>query len=134
MKTSRTIEAIHVPAVENSPDVKCAMWVGTRDEIIERLRQLPEALDKSDTEIAQACGINPSTWSNYKSRAASKNIIVWGVALELWNAYAIPMEWIYDGQVSRVPDPELREKLAVANRAAMAEAASKRIRPHSKRH
>jgi transcriptional regulator with XRE-family HTH domain len=108
--------------------------VGTRDEIIARLRKLPKILGKSDADLARICGVAPSTWSNYKSQAASKNIIIWEAALELWNVYGIPMEWTYDGQVGRVPDPVLREKLALANRAAEAEAITRRIRRHSKRH
>jgi transcriptional regulator with XRE-family HTH domain len=134
MKTSRAIADIHVPAVESSPDVKCAMSVGTRDEIIARLRRLPKILGKSDADLARICGVAASTWSNYKSQAASKNIIIWEAALELWNVYGIPMEWVYDGQVGRVPDPDLREKLALANRAAETEAVTRRIRRHSKRH
>jgi transcriptional regulator with XRE-family HTH domain len=134
MKTSRAIADIHVPAVESSPDVKCAMSVGTRDEIIARLRKLPKILGKSDADLARICGVAASTWSNYKSQSASKNIIIWEAALELWNVYGIPMEWVYDGQVGRVPDPVLREKLALANRAAETEVVTRRIRRHSKRH
>jgi transcriptional regulator with XRE-family HTH domain len=128
MKTSRAIHGIHVSTVDSSPDVKCAKWMGSRDEIIARLRKLPLVLGKSDTELARICGVAASTWSNYKSKKASKNIIIWQAALELWNVYGIPMEWTYDGQVGRVPDADLREKLALANRAAEAE------RRHSKRH
>ena len=107
------------------------MWVGNRNEIIARLRMLPAILGKSDAELARICGVNPSAWSNYKSESASKNTIIWEAALELWNAYGIPMEWVYDGQVSRVTDPDLREKLALAHRLAEAERASKRPRGHS---
>jgi transcriptional regulator with XRE-family HTH domain len=120
--------------VENSLHVKFALWVGSRDEIIARLRMLPAILGKSDAELARVCGVNPSTWSNYKSATASKNIIIWEAALELWNAYGIPMEWVYDGQVGRISDPDLREKLALAHRLAETERASKRPRRHPRGH
>lgn len=121
------IRTLHETAVEISPEVKCAMEVGTRDEIIGRLRQLPAILGKTDAELARICGVNPSAWSNYKSESASKNTIIWEAALELWNAYGIPMEWTYDGQVGRVLDPDLREKLALAHRLSEVERATMRL-------
>jgi transcriptional regulator with XRE-family HTH domain len=128
MKRSSTVSPIHDLEVENSLHVKFALWVGSRDEIIARLRMLPAILGKSDAELARACGVNPSTWSNYKSATASKNTIIWEAALGLWDAYGIPMEWVYDGQVGRVTDPDLREKLALAQRLAETERAAKRLR------
>jgi hypothetical protein len=92
--------------------------MGTRDEIIARLRQLPEVVGKGDGEIAKICGITSSAWSNYKSEKDNVGTIVWSVALELWNAFGVPMEWIYDGQTAMVPDPEMRTKLATASRKA----------------
>ena len=133
MKTQADLLDLHVSAVEISPEVKFAMFVGTRDEIIARLRMLPAILDKSDAELAHICGVSPSTWSNYKSESASKNTIIWEAALELWNAYGLPMEWVYDGQVGRVTDPDLREKLAMAHRLARTERTSKHLQRHSRR-
>jgi transcriptional regulator with XRE-family HTH domain len=126
------IQTLHDTAVDISPEVKFDIWVGNRNEIIARLRMLPAILGKSDAELARICGVNPSAWSNYKSESASKNTIIWEAALELWNAYGIPMEWVYDGQVGRVTDPDLREKLALAHRLAEAERASKRPRRGSR--
>ena len=105
--------------------------MGTRDEIVARLRQLPALLGKSDAEIAYSCGVSPQSWSNFKSDSFIESTIVWHAALELWNVYGIPMEWTYDGQVARIPDPDLREKLALAQRQATAERTVRRLRRRS---
>jgi transcriptional regulator with XRE-family HTH domain len=134
MKRSSGLSTIHDLEVENSLRVKFVLCVGTsRDEIIARLRLLPAILGKSDAELARACGVSPSTWSNYKSATASKNTIIWEAALELWNAYGIPMEWTYDGQAARIADPNLREKLALAHRLAETQRAAKHLRRHLQR-
>lgn len=109
-----------------SEKVKFSVEMGTRDEIMARLRQVPAILDRTDAEIAETCGVTRQVWANYKSEAASDSQIRPLVALELWNAYGIPMEWVYDGQTTRVPDAELRAKLVKANREAEAWLASRR--------
>jgi transcriptional regulator with XRE-family HTH domain len=122
------VSSVHNSEIESSVAVKLAVDMGTRDEIMARLRQLPAILDKTDAEIAEACGITPQMWSNYKSEGASENVIRPMVALELWNAYGIPMEWVYDAQTARA-DSELRAKLAKANREAEAWLAARRPKP-----
>lgn len=103
--------------------------MGTRLEILARVRQLPDILGKKDHEIAEICGVTPQQWSNYKSAGAHNNEIPPYAALALWNAYGIPMEWIYDGQISRTPDQDMREKLTLANRRAGQWLAGSRAQP-----
>lgn len=94
------------------------MEMGQRDEIVARLRQLPEVLGKTDREIADACGISPQQWSNYKSESYTESSIRPLVALELEKAFGVPMGWVYGGLLDRINDPDLRARLALANRRA----------------
>lgn len=90
-----------------------------------RLRQLPEVLDKTDTEIAETCGVSTQVWSNYKSESGSDSQIRPLVALELEKAYGIPMAWVYGGLTEGCRDSDLRQKLTLANRKAAAWLASR---------
>lgn len=119
-----------VISIDDSRDTKSDGTVGTRAEIIARLRQLPEVLGKTDGEIAEICGITAPQWSNYKSETIDVTIRPL-VAWELWNAFGIPMEWVYDGQTARA-EPAMRAKLATANRKAEAWLAGRR--PPSRAH
>lgn len=123
-----SVSSPHETAVETLPSVKFPVDMAGADETAARMRQLPEALDRKDSEISGVIGVSSSRWANYK---AGIRKISTDAALELWNVYGIPMEWTYDGQVGRIDNPDLRERLSKAHRLAMAEIAPRRA---SRRH
>lgn len=97
-----------------------------RAEIVARLRQLPEVLGLTVGEIAEICGVSPQTWSNYISESYTEVSIRPLAALEIEKACGIPMGWIYGGLLDGVANPQMRAKLAAANRKADAWLASRR--------
>lgn len=91
----------------------------TREQIVFRLRLLPEVLSKKVGEIAKAAGVEPSTWSNYIAEPkVSKNVIPWEVASELKDAFGLTLDWIYCGDRPSIKDEALRLKIIQAERAA----------------
>lgn len=76
----------------------------SRAETAARVRQLPKILGKKNSDLAKTCGVTPQQWVKYKSDTEYNNEIPARVALILWQAYGVPMEWIYDGQTVRVSD------------------------------
>lgn len=91
----------------------------TRDDIVRRLRILPEALGKKVGEIAAAAGVSPNQWSNYIADPdVRKDIIPYTAAAELRATFNLTLDWIYCGDPTTIRDEALRIKLRRAERAA----------------
>lgn len=114
------LSSLHDAAVEFCQNVRFANgMVDSRDQIVFRLRLLPEVLGRPKNEIAAAAGVTPSVWSNYVSDT-NKNVITWKAASELHATFGLSLDWIYCGDAMSIRDEGLRLKIRKAERDARA--------------
>lgn len=88
-----------------------------RPEIIFRLKLLPGVLNRKKGQLAKDAGGQPSDWSNWTKEDGDATIPR-NRALELYRVHKVTMEYLYGGYVDSIADPELRRKLAQAERNA----------------
>lgn len=74
----------------------------SRDDIAERLRAFQDALGISAAEISRETGISTTAWSNFTSPNQNRKITL-QQAFKLKDAYSLTLEYIYDGDKSRLP-------------------------------
>lgn len=77
-----------------------------------RLKDTREALGLSPSEIADKLGIGRNAWSQFES-PKSKRKITLEASVKLHDAFRIPLDWIYCGDASSLPQA-LLQKLKIA--------------------
>lgn len=113
------VSSPHDTKMDNQRDVMSAnAMADSRDQIIARLRLLPDLFGMKIGEFAETIGVNGSTWSNWVSNT-NKNEIPRESAQELKEVYGITTDWLYCGDLESIKDSGLRIKIRKAERAAL---------------
>jgi transcriptional regulator with XRE-family HTH domain len=81
----------------------------TQRDVAYRLELTREALGLSPTELCKIVGMRPNQWSQYVDPKGKRRITVDAV-FRLKDEFGITLEWVYDGDHSRLP-ADLREKI-----------------------
>jgi transcriptional regulator with XRE-family HTH domain len=88
-----------------------------RADIVARLRALQQVFDASESQMAEACGVSRSAWSNYVGTGTNSRLISLPAVRGLKRQYGIPMDWIFLGDATEIDDEALKRRLnsALAN-------------------
>lgn len=78
------------------------------EEVAARLRLIEIALERRAADICRDTGIGPNAWSQYKN-SDKKRPITRAAAYKLKDAYGITLEYIFDGDRSRLPADFLKK-------------------------
>lgn len=72
-------------------------------DIAKRLEQTREALGVTAADLCRETGIKPNAWSQFTSPEKKRRITL-VEAYKLKDRYGVTLEWIYDGDVTTLPD------------------------------
>jgi DNA-binding XRE family transcriptional regulator len=72
----------------------------SREATARRMRLLRQYSGKTQSEMGVSVGLNKKAWNNYE-RARSRPPV--DVAFKLIDEYQVTFDWIYQGDISRVP-------------------------------
>ena len=73
------------------------------NDVAERLELTRDALGISAAELCRETGIRPNAWSQFVNPETKRRITV-DAAFRLKDRYGVTLEWIYDGDISSLPD------------------------------
>lgn len=73
-------------------------------DIARRLKLAQDALGLSGAQIARDTSISANEWSQYLNPEKYKRKIGTDHVLELKDEYGITLEWVYDDDISSLPD------------------------------
>lgn len=82
------------------------------DDIAKRLIATQKALGVTPAELCRRSGISPNQWSQFTNAEYKRRITVTAV-YKLKDEFGITLEWVYDGDASRLPY-EIAQKLRKA--------------------
>lgn len=75
----------------------------SRNDVAKRLELTRRALNLSAADLCRETGIKPNQWSQYVSLEGNRRISL-QAAFRLTDTYKIPIGWIFDGDMSQLPD------------------------------
>lgn len=81
-------------------------------DIAERLIATQQALDVEPVELCKESGISQTQWTQFTDPKYKRRITL-DAAYKLKDAYGITLEWIYDGDRTKLPS-DVRQKLREA--------------------
>ena len=93
----------------------------SKEHIGKRLGFFRLALGKRQTELAEECGWSPQKWGQWESAKRLPNL---RDMIELAESYGVTLDYIYRGDMSRLPEWMARKIREVINQFPLDEAAS----------
>lgn len=81
-------------------------------DISERLIATQQALDVSPAQLCKETGISQTQWTQFTDPKYKRRITI-DAAFKLKDAYGITLEWIFDGDRTKLPS-DIRARLSQA--------------------